>query len=91
MAEVTRVNKIKVKRTFLSLLSYTGRHRHRNQMLPMMIFGVTALGVVTIPMGFQFLSVISGKALLLAKMALMMAMINGFKRVILALFYNFLF
>lgn len=50
-------------------------------MLPMMIFGVTALGVVTIPMGFQFLSVVAGKALLLAKMALVMATINGLKRV----------
>lgn len=53
-------------------------------MLPMMIFGVTALGVFTIPMGFQFLSVISGKALLLAKMALMLALMNGVKRVMLA-------
>lgn len=50
-------------------------------MLPMMIFGVTALGVVTIPMGFQFLAVLGGKALLLAKMALMLAMMNGLKRV----------
>lgn len=66
---------------------YTGRHRNRNQMLPMMIFGVTALGVFTIPMGFQFLSVLGGKALLLAKMALMLAMMNGLKRVILASFF----
>lgn len=57
-------------------------------MLPMMIFGVTALGVFTIPMGFQFLSVISGKALLLAKMALMLAMMNGVKRVMLAIVYH---
>lgn len=59
-----------------------GPNRRRNQMLPMMILGVTALGAFTIPMGFQFLSIISGKALLLAKMALMMAVINGAKRVI---------
>lgn len=52
-------------------------------MLPMMIFGVTALGVFTIPMGFQFLSVLGGKALLLSKMALTLAIINGFKRVFL--------
>lgn len=51
-------------------------------MLPMMIFGVTALGVITIPMGFQFLAVLGGKALLLAKMALMLAMMNGVKRVL---------
>lgn len=53
-------------------------------MLPMMILGVTALGALSIPMGFQFLSIVSGKALLLAKMALIMAIINGAKRVILA-------
>lgn len=46
-----------------------------------MIAGVTALGIVTIPMGFQFLAVLGGKALLLAKMALMLAMMNGLKRV----------
>lgn len=50
-------------------------------MLPMMILGVTALGVVTIPMGFQFLAVISGKAFLFAKMALMLAIMNGAKKV----------
>ncbi|XP_037037543.1 uncharacterized protein LOC119075249 [Bradysia coprophila] len=55
--------------------------RNRNQMIPMMILGVTALGAFTIPMGFQFLSIVSGKALLLAKMALIMAIMNGAKRV----------
>lgn len=50
-------------------------------MLPMMIFGVTALGMILVPMGFQFLTVLGGKALLLAKMALLLASINGLKRV----------
>lgn len=50
-------------------------------MLPMMIFGVTALGVFVVPMGFQMLAILSGKALLMAKMALLLASMNGLKRV----------
>lgn len=50
-------------------------------MLPMMLFGVTALGAFTIPMGFQFLAVLGGKALLLSKMALILAMMNGLRKV----------
>lgn len=57
------------------------RHRHRNQMLPMMSFGMTALGMILVPIGFQFLAVLGGKALLLAKMALLLASVNGVKRV----------
>ncbi|XP_055847673.1 uncharacterized protein LOC129913157 [Episyrphus balteatus] len=58
------------------------RHRrHRNNMMMAMVFGVTALGAVMVPVGFQVLSVISGKALLLAKMALLLASINGLKRI----------
>lgn len=59
----------------------SARHRHRNQMLPMMIFGVTAFGVFAVPMGFQMLAILSGKALLMAKMALLLASMNGLKRV----------
>ncbi|XP_037953646.1 uncharacterized protein LOC119683851 [Teleopsis dalmanni] len=60
----------------------TARYRrHRYNMIITMIFGVTALGAVLVPMGFQLLSVVSGKALLLAKMALLLASINGLKRV----------
>lgn len=60
----------------------TARHRrHRYNMIITMMFGVTALGAVLVPMGFQLLSVVSGKALLLAKMALLLASINGLKRV----------
>lgn len=60
----------------------TARHRrHRYNMMLTMMFGVTALGAVLVPMGFQLLSVVSGKALLLAKMALLLASINGLKRV----------
>lgn len=56
-------------------------------MMITMMFGVTALGAVLVPMGFQMLSVVSGKALLLAKMALLLASINGLKRVSYFLFY----
>ncbi|KAM7361951.1 DUF1676 domain-containing protein Osi23 [Cochliomyia hominivorax] len=60
----------------------TARHRrHRLNMMMTMMFGVTAFGAVLIPMGFQMLSIVSGKALLLAKMALLLASINGLKRV----------
>ncbi|XP_030369264.1 uncharacterized protein LOC115620254 [Scaptodrosophila lebanonensis] len=55
--------------------------RHRYNMIITMMFGVTALGAVLVPMGFQMLSIVSGKALLLAKMALLLASINGLKRV----------
>lgn len=34
-----------------------------------------------VPIGFQLLAVLGGKALLLSKMALMLASINGLKRV----------
>ncbi|XP_075161954.1 DUF1676 domain-containing protein Osi23 [Haematobia irritans] len=60
----------------------TARHRrHRYNMMLTMMFGVTAFGAVIVPMGFQLLSIVSGKALLLAKMALLLASINGLKRV----------
>lgn len=63
--------------------SVTSRHKRRrhHQMLPMMVFGITAFGMIVIPMGFQFLAVLGGKALLLAKMALLLASVNGLKRV----------
>ncbi|KAG4074289.1 hypothetical protein HA402_008698 [Bradysia odoriphaga] len=50
-------------------------------MLPMMAFGMTAAGLVMAPMGFQFLAVLAGKALLLSKMALLLAVVNGLKKV----------
>lgn len=61
--------------------------RHRYNMIITMMFGVTALGAILVPMGFQMLSIVSGKALLLAKMALLLASINGLKRASLAFIY----
>ncbi|XP_055710700.1 uncharacterized protein LOC129806251 isoform X2 [Phlebotomus papatasi] len=54
--------------------------RRRHHMLPMIAIGFTALGMILMPMGFQFLAVLGGKALLLAKLALILASINGLKR-----------
>uniref|UniRef100_A0A336MJV4 CSON002766 protein n=1 Tax=Culicoides sonorensis TaxID=179676 RepID=A0A336MJV4_CULSO len=59
----------------------TSRHRRRHQMLPMMLLGVVSVATVIIPMGFQFLAVIAGKSFLMAKMALILASVNGLKRV----------
>ena len=60
----------------------TSRHRRqRNNMMMAMMFGVTAMGAIIVPVGFQLLSIVSGKALLLAKMALLLASINGLKKV----------
>lgn len=50
-------------------------------MMPMMMFGLAAIGMVVIPIGFQFLSMFAGKAVLLSKLALMLASLNGLKRV----------
>lgn len=50
-------------------------------MLPAMLFGIIAIGMVLVPIGFQFLSMFAGKAILLSKLALMLASLNGLKRV----------
>lgn len=50
-------------------------------MLPMMLFGIVAIGMILVPMGFQFLSMFAGKAVLLSKIALLLSSISGLKRV----------
>lgn len=57
------------------------RRRHHNGMMPLMMFGTLALGLILVPMGFQFLAVLGGKALLLAKMALILTSIQGLKKI----------
>ncbi|XP_037041452.1 uncharacterized protein LOC119078092 isoform X2 [Bradysia coprophila] len=54
-----------------------GRRRHRNDMMPMMILSATALGIFVVPIGLQALLIVCGKAILLAKMALLISSING--------------
>ncbi|KAH8311378.1 hypothetical protein KR044_005988 [Drosophila immigrans] len=83
-----QVNLVKLTERYLSSATQTQDstgsarlRRHRFNMIITMMFGVTALGAVLVPMGFQMLSIVSGKALLLAKMALLLASINGLKRV----------
>lgn len=70
---------------FLSKPIFSARRRRQNNMLPMMLLGLTAFGVFTVPMGFQFILILCGKAVLLSKMALLLSSINGSRRV----FYNF--
>lgn len=67
-------------KSFNSYIS--ARHRNRHSMLPMTAFGMTAAGLVMAPMAFQFLAVLAGKALLLSKMALLLATVNGLKKVL---------
>ena len=50
-------------------------------MMMMMMMGFLLMGTVLVPMGFQFLAVLGGKALLLAKMALMLSSVQGLKKV----------
>ncbi|XP_037868643.1 uncharacterized protein LOC110385501 isoform X2 [Bombyx mori] len=64
-----------------SVEKFEFRGRRRHHMMTMMMFGVVSIGMVVVPMGFQFLAVLGGKALLLAKMALILASIQGLKKV----------
>lgn len=57
-----------------------GRRRNRG-MMPLMIFATVAFGMILIPMSFQFLAVLGGKALLLAKLALILTSIQGLKKI----------
>lgn len=50
-------------------------------MVPAMLFGLIAIGMIIVPMGFQLLSMFAGKAVLLSKLALLLASLNGLKRV----------
>ncbi|XP_072940089.1 uncharacterized protein Osi23 [Epargyreus clarus] len=82
MAKVLRTHVIKFDfedNKALEKVEYRGRRRHH--MLTMMMFGIVSIGMVLVPMGFQFLAVLGGKALLLAKMALILASIQGLKKI----------
>ncbi|XP_045535029.1 uncharacterized protein LOC106717753 [Papilio machaon] len=57
------------------------RGRRRHHLMTMMMFGIVSIGMVLVPMGFQFLAVLGGKALVLAKMALILASIQGLKKI----------
>ncbi|XP_078042140.1 DUF1676 domain-containing protein Osi23 [Augochlora pura] len=55
--------------------------RRQNHMVPLLMMGFVLMGSILIPMGFQFLAVLGGKALLLAKMALILSSIQGLKKI----------
>ncbi|XP_030763012.1 uncharacterized protein LOC115887689 [Sitophilus oryzae] len=77
----SRVLKIRLK-AFNIASEWEGRHRRKdNMMSQLMMFGLVAAGFIVIPLGFQFLAVLGGKALLLAKLALLLSSINGLKKI----------
>ncbi|XP_038220250.1 uncharacterized protein LOC119838388 [Zerene cesonia] len=82
MAKVLRTHVIKVDfHEYKTTDEVEQRGRRRHHMMTMMMFGIVSIGMVLIPMGFQFLAVLGGKALLLAKMALILASIQGLKKI----------
>ncbi|XP_057668523.1 uncharacterized protein LOC130901300 [Diorhabda carinulata] len=67
---------------FESSSAEEGRHRRRQNMFSqLLMFGLIAASFIVIPMGFQFLAILGGKALLLAKMALLLTSIQGLKKI----------
>ncbi|XP_022919271.1 uncharacterized protein [Onthophagus taurus] len=62
--------------------SFSPRRRHHyKDLLPILIFSILAISMIAIPLGFQFLAVLGGKALLLAKLALILTSIQGLKKI----------
>ncbi|XP_012231165.2 uncharacterized protein [Linepithema humile] len=57
------------------------RRRRKYHVMPYMMMGLLLMGTILIPMGFQFLAVLGGKALILAKMALILSSIQGLKKI----------
>ncbi|XP_025074941.1 uncharacterized protein LOC105430372 isoform X1 [Pogonomyrmex barbatus] len=57
------------------------RRRRKSHMFPLMLMGLLLMGSILVPMGFQFLAVLGGKALILAKMALILSSIQGLKKI----------
>ncbi|KAK6632500.1 hypothetical protein RUM43_013267 [Polyplax serrata] len=63
-------------------LQVEGRGRRRDhRMLALMVMGFMIMASILIPTGFQFLTVLGGKSLLMAKMALIMSAISGLKKI----------
>ncbi|CAH1175665.1 unnamed protein product [Phaedon cochleariae] len=75
----THVLKIHLKK-FDGVLE-EARGRRKNMFNQMLMFGVIVASLIVIPMGFQFLAILGGKALLLSKMALILASIQGLKKI----------
>ncbi|KAK9504594.1 hypothetical protein O3M35_010896 [Rhynocoris fuscipes] len=59
-----------------------GRRRHHyRKAFPMMVAGFMMMSAFLVPLGFQFMAMIGGKALLLAKLAFMIAVTGGYRRI----------
>ena len=65
----------------LRLTGRKRRYRRKNHVFPLMMMGLLLMGTILVPMGFQFLAVLGGKALILAKMALILSSIQGLKKI----------
>ncbi|CAH0559013.1 unnamed protein product [Brassicogethes aeneus] len=75
----THTLKIFLKRNNTEIIE--GRRRKdRGDMSSILVFSMLAMGMIMVPLGFQFLAVLGGKAILLAKMALILASISGLKK-----------
>ncbi|GFG31499.1 hypothetical protein Cfor_11656, partial [Coptotermes formosanus] len=57
-----------------------GRH-HYKHLFPLMMMAFMKMMAILVPLGFQFMAVISGKALLLSKMALALASAQAMRKV----------
>ncbi|GJQ77697.1 hypothetical protein Trydic_g12819 [Trypoxylus dichotomus] len=77
----TRILKIQMTTDETPLAEEGRRRHHYHQMYPIILFGTLAVTMIAIPMGFQFLAVLGGKALLLAKLALILTSIQGLKKI----------
>ncbi|XP_066150055.1 uncharacterized protein Osi23 [Euwallacea fornicatus] len=78
----TRVLQINFRNlNIIPSLREQARHKKNGGMGTMLMFGVVAAGLIVIPLGFQFLAVLGGKALLLAKLALILTSIQGLKKI----------
>ncbi|XP_018561187.1 uncharacterized protein LOC108903470 [Anoplophora glabripennis] len=74
---------LKIHLNELHGLQFEGtRNKEKHNMFSqLLMFAMIAAGVIVIPLGFQFLAILGGKALLLAKMALLMTSIQGLKKI----------
>lgn len=64
----------------LSALSAGRRRHHYRKVFPVLVTGFMILMSLMVPLGFQFMAMIGGKALLMSKMALIMASMYNFRR-----------
>uniref|UniRef100_A0A0K8SF77 Uncharacterized protein n=1 Tax=Lygus hesperus TaxID=30085 RepID=A0A0K8SF77_LYGHE len=58
-----------------------GRRRRYRRAFPIMVIGFIILSSFLVPLGFQFMSMVGGLALILSKMAFAMSMYSGYQRV----------